>query len=156
LARGYWARPELTAASFVPNPFSDRAGMRIYRTGDRVCLRSDGTIIFLGRFDHQVKIRGFRIEPGEIESVLAQYPAVREAVVLASDLGENNRRLVAYVVPKLGHDWKPSELRAFLKSRLPDFMIPASFVKLECLPITANGKVNRKALPEPPADVDTG
>jgi amino acid adenylation domain-containing protein/non-ribosomal peptide synthase protein (TIGR01720 family)/FkbM family methyltransferase len=148
LARGYLNRPDLTADRFVPDPFGP-AGERLYRTGDRVRRRADGTLEFLGRVDHQIKLRGFRIEPGEIEAALLASPGVREAVVLASEsrsAGDaGDRRLVAYVVG----DVQVAELRRSLRERLPDFMVPAAFVALAAFPLTANGKVDRKALPAP-------
>jgi len=153
LARGYHGRPDLTAEKFIPNPFADRTdafGTRLYRTGDLARWRADGVAEFLGRTDHQVKIRGFRIELGEIEAVLAQTPGIKEAaVVVREDLGE--RRIVAYVASD-DAGLTPEELRALLKPKLPEYMVPAAFVVLESLPINANGKVDRKALPEPPAE----
>ncbi len=147
LARGYLNRPELTAERFIPNPFSDDGGDRLYRTGDRGRYRSDGNIEFLGRSDNQVKIRGCRIELGEIETTLNQHPEVKESVVVARDrdpLSENN--LVAYFLPR--HDLIPStrELRSHLKAKLPDYMLPSIFVPKDVLPLTANGKIDRHAL----------
>ncbi|MDP2652369.1 MAG: amino acid adenylation domain-containing protein, partial [bacterium] len=149
LARGYLNQPELTREKFVPNPFSDEPGARLYRTGDLVRYRSDGTIEFLGRLDHQVKIRGFRVELGEIEAVLAQHPTVRETVVIIREDVMGEKRLVAYVVPSQEPAPSTSELRGFLQQKLPDYMMPSRFVFLECLPLTANGKVDRRALPVP-------
>ncbi|HEY2736956.1 MAG TPA: condensation domain-containing protein, partial [Thermoanaerobaculia bacterium] len=140
LARGYWGRPDLTAERFVPDPFAAEPGGRLYRTGDKVRLAGNGELEYLGRFDDQVKIRGFRVEPGEIEEALLAHPGVREAVVLARD-----RRLVAYVVGTAA----AGELRSSLRERLPDYMVPAAFVELAALPLTSNGKVDRKALPVP-------
>jgi amino acid adenylation domain-containing protein len=147
VARGYRGRPELTAERFVPDPWSPESGARVYRTGDRVRVRSDGRLEYLGRIDHQVKVRGFRIELGEIEAVLAQHPAVAQAVVVARDDGDD-RRLVAYVVPA-GTAPSPEELRARVRTKLPEFMEPAAFVFLDALPLTPNRKVDRKALPAP-------
>ncbi|MFQ5853284.1 MAG: amino acid adenylation domain-containing protein, partial [Candidatus Binatia bacterium] len=149
LARGYLNRPELTAEKFVPNPFSDEPGARLYKTGDLARYRPDGNIEFLGRLDHQVKVRGFRIELEEIEVVLGQHPAVRETVVMAREDKPKNKRLVAYVVSKQETCPTVTELRSFLKEKLPNHMIPTAFVMLEALPLTPNGKVDRKVLPVP-------
>ncbi|HVR08856.1 MAG TPA: amino acid adenylation domain-containing protein, partial [Thermoanaerobaculia bacterium] len=159
LARGYWGRPELTAERFVPDPWSGRdpagdgrpaAGRRLYRTGDLVRHRPDGDLEFLGRIDHQVKVRGFRIELGEIESALRRHPAVGQAVVTARGEG-TDRRLVAYLVPRTGGAAPAAELRQWLRRRLPEYMVPADFVALERLPLSPAGKVDRRALPAPPA-----
>ncbi|HYO12189.1 MAG TPA: non-ribosomal peptide synthase/polyketide synthase [Thermoanaerobaculia bacterium] len=152
LARGYLGRPDLTARSFVPDPFAaeqGRAGERLYRTGDLTRRRPDGALEFLGRIDDQVKVRGFRIEPGEIEAALLAHPAIREAVVLAVPAGRAERRLAAWLVAAGERAPSASELRAFLGERLPDFMLPASFVPLPALPLTPHGKVDRRALPLP-------
>jgi amino acid adenylation domain-containing protein len=149
VALGYLERPDLTAEKFVADPSTDDADARLYRTGDLVRYRVDGTIEFLGRLDQQVKIRGFRIEPGEIEAVLTEHPGVRDAVVMARDDG-GDRRLVAYVVPER-EDPSVAELRGFVGQRLPDYMVPAAFVLLASLPLTANGKLDRDALPPPEA-----
>jgi amino acid adenylation domain-containing protein len=151
LARGYLGRPELTAERFVPDPFAGQAGARLYCTGDLARRREGGAVEFLGRIDHQVKVRGFRVELGEIEAALATHPAVREAVVtVRGDLAED-RRLVAYLVARGEGLPAPEELRGFLHQRLPEFMVPAAFVALERLPLLANGKVDRRALPAPDA-----
>jgi amino acid adenylation domain-containing protein len=169
LARGYLNRPELTAQKFIPHPFSATPDERLYRTGDLVRYTSDGDIEYLGRIDHQVKLRGFRVELGEIESVLAQHPAVREAVALIAEAascrpaadheaGPNvggwtagsrlrDKRLVAYVI--CGEDVADSELRGHVRERLPEYMVPAAFVRLDAFPLTANGKLDRRALPKP-------
>jgi len=143
LARGYLNRPELTAMRFIPNPFATTPGTRLYRTGDRARYQEDGNIEFLGRVDHQVKLRGFRIELGEIETALRDHAKLSEAIVLV--VGENgNERLVAYIVPKT--EVSNRELKAHLQHRLPEYMVPNSYVQLERLPLTANGKVDRRAL----------
>jgi acyl-CoA synthetase (AMP-forming)/AMP-acid ligase II len=143
---GYLNRPELTAERFVPDP--NEPGGTLYRTGDLARYRADGEIEFLGRIDHQVKIRGFRIELGEIEAVLAAHPDVREAVVLAREEATGDRRLVAYVVTRGAAD--TAALRAYLKERLPGYMVPAAIEALEALPLNASGKADRKALQERP------
>jgi aryl carrier-like protein len=148
LARGYLNRPDLTASKFIRNPFSDKQGAILYKTGDEARYLSDGNIEYLGRIDHQVKIRGFRIELGEIEAVLSQHPEVREAVVIAREDQPGNKRLVAYIVPNRP-DLTIKELRRLLQQKLPDYMVPADFVLLPTLPLTPNGKVNRFALPAP-------
>jgi amino acid adenylation domain-containing protein len=149
LARGYLNRPELTAEKFIPNPFSEEPGARLYKTGDLVRYLPDGNLEFLGRIDHQVKIRGFRIELGEIETVLGQHPSVRDVVVLAREDSPGEKRLVAYLVVEEEPGPTTAELRSFLKEKLPDYMVPSAFVVLEAFPLTPNGKVDRKALPKP-------
>ena len=148
LARGYLKGPELTAERFIPDEFSSVAGARLYRTGDLARYRADGELDFLGRIDNQVKIRGYRIELGEIEAALCAVAGVREAVVVARPDAQGEQRLVAYVVGEAaGLD--QSTLRRELGVRLPDYMVPAVIVELDQLPLTANGKVDRRALPEP-------
>jgi acyl carrier protein len=149
LAVGYLNRSDLTAEKFIPNPYSNKAGERMYRTGDVVRYRSDGTFAFVGRRDGQVKIRSIRIELGEIESVLGQHPKVREAVVLAPEDSTGEKQLVAYVVAQQQVAPTASKLRDFLKQRLPEHMVPAFFVFLPALPRSPNGKVDRKTLPAP-------
>ncbi len=147
LARGYLNRLDLTAERFIADPFSREPGALLYRTGDLARYLPDGAIEFLGRIDHQVKIRGFRIELGEIEMVLGEYPAVREAIVLAREDEPEDKRLVAYVVPDEEHPPSAGELHAFLQQKLPAYMVPSAFVMLDALPLTPNGKVDRGALP---------
>jgi amino acid adenylation domain-containing protein len=154
VARGYLSRGERTAERFVPNPFSEQAGERLYRTGDKVRWQSDGTLEFIGRIDSQVKIRGFRIELGEIESVLQNVMGVRQAVVIAREDEPGDHRLVAYVVGD--NDLKSEDLRSALQSRLPEYMVPSAFVMLEKLPLTPNGKLDRKALPKPDMQANEG
>lgn len=151
LARGYWNRPDLTAEKFIPNPFSDEPGARLYQTGDLARYLPGGQIEFLGRIDHQVKIRGFRVELGEVETLLGQHPRVREAVVIAREDVIGDKRLVAYVVAEEPPQHVPSvnELRSHLREKLPDYMVPSGFVMLDELPLTPNGKVDRRALPAP-------
>jgi len=145
LARGYLNDPELTSRQFIPNPVNPLE--RIYRSGDLARWLSDGNIEFIGRKDDQVKVRGYRIEPAEIQNCIVAHEAVREAFVLAKDLGAESNELIAYVV--CDASWDPKQLKEFLKSSLPDYMIPAFFVRLDSLPLTANGKVDRRALPKP-------
>ncbi|HKW29806.1 MAG TPA: amino acid adenylation domain-containing protein [Verrucomicrobiae bacterium] len=147
VARGYLNRPELTMDRFIPNPFSREPQARLYRTGDLARWLPNGDIEYLGRADQQVKIRGHRIEPGEIESALARYPAVRECVVMVREDSPGEKRLAAYLVAN--SEIATGELRNFLKVKLPDYMIPSAFVFLDKLPLTANGKVDRRALPLP-------
>ena len=146
LARGYWRRPDLTAERFVPNPFGQTGGERLYRTGDLARYLPDGNIEFIGRADNQVKIRGFRIELGEIEAAIKQHEAVRDAVVVVRQDEEGEKRLVAYVVLRSPNAGSSDTIREFLRVKLPDYMIPSSFVMLENLPLTANGKINYQAL----------
>ena len=146
LARGYLNRPELTAERFVPDPFSEEGGGRLYKTGDLVRHHPDGYLEFIGRNDQQVKVRGFRIELGEIEAALQELPGVREAVVLARQDVPGEKTLVAYVVTE---GERSGPLRGLLRQRLPDYMVPTHFVELEQMPLTANGKIDRKALPRP-------
>jgi len=148
VARGYLNRPELTAERFLKDPFSTDPQARMYKTGDLGRWKADGTIEYLGRNDHQVKIRGFRIELGEIEAQLVQHTQVKEAVVIAREDVPGEKRLVAYVVAAAA---APSveELRMHLKAVLPEYMVPSAFVLLERLPLTSNGKLDRRALPAP-------
>ncbi|RYZ39080.1 MAG: amino acid adenylation domain-containing protein, partial [Myxococcaceae bacterium] len=158
VGRGYLGRPDLTAERFVPDAHSDVPGARMYRTGDRARLLTQGQVEFLGRVDHQLKVRGFRVEPGEVEAALERHPEVREAVVVARDAVTGGKRLVAYAVAKPGQSLEAEALRDFLGRTLPDYMVPQAFVVLEALPLTPNGKVDRGALPAPdfqPAEPET-
>ena len=150
LARGYASQPALTAEKFVPDPFSHEPGLRLYKTGDQVRYSRDGKIEFLGRIDDQVKVRGYRIELGEIEAALTAHPMVREAALVVREDMPGDKRLIAYVVA----DKEPAtsnELRTYLKQKLPDYMVPSTFVLLTALPLTPNGKLDRRALPLPDA-----
>jgi acyl carrier protein len=150
LARGYLHRPDLTAERFVPDPWSQSPGARLYRTGDRVRYRADGSLEYLGRADFQVKLRGYRIELGEIEAVLAQQPGVAQAVVTFREEAPGDQRLVAYIVPEPdAPHLLPADLRQAIQARLPEYMIPGAIVLLATLPLTPNGKVDRRALPAP-------
>jgi amino acid adenylation domain-containing protein len=149
VARGYLNRPALTAESFVPDPFSATPGARLYRSGDAARIRLDGEIEFIGRYDAQVKIRGFRIELGEIESALTGNERIREAVVVDRQETSGEKRLVAYIVAQRGGEVGAGELREYLKQKLPEYMLPAAFVQMTALPLTHNGKVDRRALPDP-------
>ena len=156
VARGYHGHPGATAARFLPDPFGAPGG-RLYRTGDRGRWRKDGVLELLGRIDHQVKVRGFRIELGEVEAALRRHPAVREAVVVAREDSRGKKRLVGYVVPRPAEELGLAELRRWLQTALPEPMIPSAFVKLETLPLSSNGKVDRDALPDPgPTPLDAG
>jgi amino acid adenylation domain-containing protein/non-ribosomal peptide synthase protein (TIGR01720 family) len=148
LARGYINRAGATAEKFIPNPFSD-SGERLYKTGDRARYSSDGQIVFLGRVDNQVKIHGYRIELGEIENMLRAHENVISSIVIAREDRVGARQLVAYVVSRESKKLSSAELRGFLKDRIPDYMVPGSFVFLDRLPLTLNGKVDRNALPAP-------
>lgn len=149
LSPGYLNRPELTAEKFIPNPFEDGFSQRLYRTGDMARYRLDGNIEYFGRGDYQVKIRGQRVELGEIEAALREHQAVHDCVVLARESGPDEKYLAAYVVLDQGQPSTSVELRNFIRSHLPDYMVPTTFTFLDALPLTPNGKVNRLALPEP-------
>jgi amino acid adenylation domain-containing protein len=148
VARGYVGRADLTAERFLPDPFA-ADGTRMYRTGDLARWRDDGVIEFIGRRDRQVKIRGFRVEPGEIEAVLTCHQSVRQASVVVRTATDGDRRLIAYVTSTDAADGDGAVLKAFLQARLPDYMVPFSIVRLDAMPLTANGKIDRAALPEP-------
>jgi amino acid adenylation domain-containing protein len=160
LADSYLNRPGNTAEKFLPNPFSSRPGSRLYRTGDIGRYQLDGQIEVLGRADDQVKVRGYRIELGEIEAALSKHPAVREAVVTATQDEEAHRRLVAYIVSPSGEAPTANDLRRYLKEKLPAYMVPSTFVMLQAMPLTPNGKIDRKRLPQagsvnrPPTQID--
>jgi amino acid adenylation domain-containing protein len=147
LARDYLNQPGLTATKFIPNPFSD-GGARLYKTGDLARYLMDGSIEFLGRIDHQIKLRGCRIELGEIEAVLSSHPSIREAVATAETGSSGNHRLTAYVVPAREPAPTVAELRSFLRRKLPAYMVPNDFITLSALPISANGKLDRRKLPD--------
>lgn len=149
VGRGYLNRPKLTAERFIPDPFGNRPGARLYKTGDLVRHLPDGNTEFLGRTDHQVKVRGYRIELGEIENVLKEHSEVRETVVTVREVELGSQQLVGYVVPE--HESAPtvSSMRSFVKERLPEYMVPSVFVTLDALPLTPNSKVDRRALPAP-------
>jgi acyl-coenzyme A synthetase/AMP-(fatty) acid ligase/acyl carrier protein len=151
LARGYLNNPDLTAKKFIRNPFNNKSGSRIYKTGDLARYLPDGNLEFVGRIDNQVKIRGFRIELEEIEAVLSQHPQLREVVVILREDQPENPRLVAYFVPQKEQVPTLDTLRNYLKQKLPNYMLPSAFVSLETIPLTPNGKVDRYALPAPDA-----
>ncbi len=172
VARGYWNRPELTKEKFLPDPFSKTGdcqgtdvprseetrdgGARLYKTGDIARYRPDGILEYLGRVDNQVKVRGYRIELGEIEAKLAEHPAVKASAVLAREDTPGNKQLVAYVVLHGHGDFTAGDLRSALRNELPEYMLPARFVFLEAMPLTSNGKVDRRALPAPSNERTTG
>lgn len=157
LARGYWRQPELTAERFIRNPFGSSPDERMYATGDLCRYRTDGEIEYIGRKDDQVKIRGFRIELGEVETVLALHPAISEALAVVHQTSAGDPRLVAYVTlaDTTAIAVQGAELRHYVKERLPDYMVPASFMIIDAFPLTPNGKVDRKALPEPNLTLET-
>ncbi|HKR21614.1 MAG TPA: AMP-binding protein, partial [Pyrinomonadaceae bacterium] len=149
LARGYLRRPELTAERFLPAPFSNVPGARMYRTGDSARYVSGGVLEFTGRIDHQLKIRGFRVEPEEVEAEINRHPAIRNAVVIGWANGNGEKRLAAYFVTEDGESISSPALRKYLESKLPEYMVPSVFIPLEVLPISPNGKLDRRALPLP-------
>lgn len=152
VARGYLNRPDLTAEKFIPDPFSKQPGAHLYKTGDLARYLPNGAIEYLGRIDYQVKIRGLRIELGEIEAVLSGHKAISQVVVVARENQSHDKQLVTYFVPKLDSGVTVDEFRQYLQTRLPEYMIPQHFVKLDTLPLTSNGKVDRRALPAPQED----
>ena len=152
LASGYLNSPDLTTEKFILNPFANKDGARLYRTGDLARYLPDGDVEFIGRRDHQVKIRGHRIELGEIESFLMQCPCVKDVVVIAREDVPGDKRLVAYIVPEAKSIINPVEIRYFLNKKVPKYMVPSVFLTLTILPLTQNGKVDRKALPKPGQD----
>ncbi len=154
LARGYLHRPEITAEKFVPHPFSQKNGARLYKTGDLCRYHPDGTIEFVGRIDQQVKVRGFRIELGEIESVVTEFAGVRNVAVVARDAARGEKSLVAYVVVEptdssANHQDRINELKNFLRTRMPEYMVPSLIIELQEMPLTRSGKIDRRALPAP-------
>jgi len=153
VVRGYLNRPELTAERFIPNPYGEG---RLYRTGDLARYLADGNIEFLGRIDQQVKLRGFRIELGEIESILGEHPAVKECAAIVREDAPGDKRLVAYIVPIAGQSFAADPLRELARRKLPDYMVPSTFVPLAAFPLTPNGKLDRKSLPRPEAVVGSG
>jgi amino acid adenylation domain-containing protein len=155
VSSGYLNLPEMTAEKFIRDPYSNNPDARIYKTGDLVRYLPDGNLVFLNRLDSQVKIRGFRIELGEIESALSQAGGIRENVVVAREDGSGEKLLVAYYILQDATEIKETDIRQYLKERLPDYMVPSAFVRMDRFPLTANNKIDRKALPEP-ASVQTG
>jgi surfactin family lipopeptide synthetase A len=149
LAKGYLHNSALTAARFVTDPFSKRSGARLYRTGDLARYRSDGNIECLGRNDDQIKLRGYRIEPEEIRGAILRHSSIRDAIALLQTSATGDRRIVAYLISQASHPPEADELRSFLRRRLPEYMIPASFVFLDSFPLNTNGKLDRRALPKP-------
>ena len=149
VARGYRNRPDLTAQRFIANPFHDNSDDRLYRTGDLARELPDGQFAFLGRVDDQIKISGYRIEPEQIVRALEAHASIETSAVTARDDAQSSKKLVAYIVPKRRAKLNGSELRGFLERRLPPYMVPVIFVCLERLPLTANGKIDRSALPAP-------
>ncbi|MDP6151442.1 MAG: amino acid adenylation domain-containing protein [Gammaproteobacteria bacterium] len=154
VARGYHERPELTAERFLPDPYSDQPGTRMYRTGDLARYLPDGRLIVLGRTDFQVKLRGYRIELGEIEAELAELDAITQAVVMLREDTPGDQRLVGYMTTVEGYEPDTQELSTYLRNSLPDYMVPATYVRLEQIPLTPNGKVDRKQLPAPEWSAD--
>jgi amino acid adenylation domain-containing protein len=151
LARGYLNKPEITAERFLPNPIPGGPSARIYRTGDLARFLPSGELEYQGRVDHQIKIHGVRVEPGEIEAAVMQFPGVKQALVIAREDGPGDKRLVSYLIPATPGTFQTMGMRDFLKKKLPEYLIPSAFISLEAFPLTFNGKIDRKALPDPPA-----
>ncbi|MHC4268503.1 MAG: non-ribosomal peptide synthetase, partial [Planctomycetota bacterium] len=149
IAREYLGRPELTAERFIPDTFSRKGGARLYKSGDLGRYSSDGIIEFLGRIDQQVKMRGYRIEPGEIETILVQHDGVKDAIVMAREEKDGDRRLVGYVQVNGKSEASVKGLRDWVKKKLPEYMVPSAFVFMDSFPLTPNGKLDRQALPKP-------
>jgi hypothetical protein len=149
LARGYINDPRLTAERFIPDPFGQAVGSRLYKSGDLARCLASGDIEYIGRVDHQVKLRGYRIELAEIESVIAQCPGVRECAVIVKDSRQGQQQLLAYLVLQVGFEPAAREIKNYLEQKLPDYMVPASYLFLERMPLDANGKLDPRALPEP-------
>jgi hypothetical protein len=156
LAQGYLNRPDLTAEKFVSNPFSDDPAARLYRTGDLCRWNADGNLEFLGRIDDQVKLRGFRIELREVETVLNEHPSIAQSVVVVREDRPGDQRLVAYCVPAVDSGLDFSALRSHLRGKLPNFMVPTALVRMESLPLTPTGKIDRQALPPPQPEPFSG
>jgi acyl carrier protein len=149
VTRGYLNRPELTSKSFIPDIFGNDPHRLLYKTGDLACLLADGNLKIFGRIDHQVKLRGYRIELGEIETILTSFILIDKAVVLVREDEPGDKRLVAYFTLKDDQEYSQNELRNYMRLKLPEYMVPSFFVKLTEMPLTLNGKIDRKALPQP-------
>jgi long-subunit acyl-CoA synthetase (AMP-forming) len=149
VARGYMNRPDLNKDRFIADPFSGQIDSRLYKTGDLARYRKDGILEYFGRVDNQVKVRGYRIELGEIEATLASDPRVKSCAVLVREDEPGNKQLVGYVVPREGQAPTAEEMQQFVKQKLPEYMAPSQFVFMDSIPLTTNGKVDRKALPAP-------
>ena len=149
LSRGYLNKPDLTKEKFIPDHISKVPNSLLYRTGDLACIQSDGNIKIYSRLDNQIKLRGFRIELGEIESILVTHPAVDQAVAIIREEDFGDKRIVAYITLQAGQDFSEIDLRQHLKKKLPEYMLPSIFVKMDTMPLTPNGKIDRKSLPHP-------
>jgi non-ribosomal peptide synthase protein (TIGR01720 family) len=155
VGRGYLNDPVTTAEAFVPHPFQQKPGRRLYKTGDRVRVGRNGTFEFLGRIDHQVKVRGFRIELGEIEAHLYKHSAIQEAVVIVREDESSDKRLAAYIIRVVGADLNSNQVRSWMREQIPEYMVPSAFVFLERFPLTLNGKIDIRALPAPEQSVES-